>query len=442
MTGKSSYKLVGAVLALTSLLNIHADIIDWSGSELDYEIGNETRIYAESPAFPDQLDTWQNSFVFEAEWFVPLIDGNWEFTAKPFYRHDFTDGARTHFDFREFHFRTFQSYWELTLGLQKIFWGVTESQHLVDIINQTDLVENPDGEDKLGQPMIQLTLLPDWGTIDLFIMPYFRERTFPGAEGRLRANLPVIQNGQELRFRRTEENDFADFAVRYSHYIGSVDFGISYFRGMNREAELLPAVLDYRFDDPWSPPNYTLAFEPRYRKVEQFGLDFQLTQGGWLWKLEGIYRNYLKGINRIDPQSLQFFGPGFFSSEAFDDFGAVVGGFEYTFVGVFGSDYDVGVLAEYHYESIGRDSLRPFNNDLFWGARITPNDTADTALLIGGFFDMYNGSQSYRVEFSRRLGDNYTIIVEGQTTANEDVGDPLFFFRNDSFLAIELRRFF
>ena len=71
-----------------------------------------------------------------------------------------------------------------------MFWGVTELRHLVDIINQTDLVENLDGEQKLGQPMVQLTLLKDWGTLDFFAMPYFRERTFTGPDGRPRPRSP------------------------------------------------------------------------------------------------------------------------------------------------------------------------------------------------------------------------------------------------------------
>ena len=49
------------------------------------------------------------------------------------------------------------------VGVGKVFWGVTESQHLVDIINQTDLVENIDTEDKLGQPMLETTWLQNWG---------------------------------------------------------------------------------------------------------------------------------------------------------------------------------------------------------------------------------------------------------------------------------------
>ena len=35
--------------------------------------------------------------------------------------------------------------WETRIGVSKVFWGVAESQHLVDTINQTDLAANPDG---------------------------------------------------------------------------------------------------------------------------------------------------------------------------------------------------------------------------------------------------------------------------------------------------------
>ncbi len=73
---------------------------------------------------------------------------------------------------------------ETRVGVRRVFWGVTEFQHLVDIINQSDSVEDIDNEDKLGQPMINLSLVKDWGIVDFFVLPYFRERTFAGAEGR------------------------------------------------------------------------------------------------------------------------------------------------------------------------------------------------------------------------------------------------------------------
>jgi hypothetical protein len=75
-----------------------------------------------------------------------------------------------------------------------VFWGVTESSHLVDIINQSDFVENIDTEDKLGQPMVSLRWLPEWGTLDLFLMPLHRERTFQGLAGRPRLPLPIDQD--------------------------------------------------------------------------------------------------------------------------------------------------------------------------------------------------------------------------------------------------------
>lgn len=56
--------------------------------------------------------------------------------------------------------------WEPRIGVDKVFWGVTESVHLVDIVDQTDLVENPDGEDKLSQPMVYLSLPRDRGMLD------------------------------------------------------------------------------------------------------------------------------------------------------------------------------------------------------------------------------------------------------------------------------------
>ena len=58
--------------------------------------------------------------------------------------------------------------------------GVTESRHLVDVLNQVDGVEDIDEEDRLGQPMINISTQRDWGSVDLFVLPGFRERTFAG----------------------------------------------------------------------------------------------------------------------------------------------------------------------------------------------------------------------------------------------------------------------
>ena len=63
-----------------------------------------------------------------------------------------------HGDIRELAYVHASDDWELRLGIRKEFWGVTEFQHLVDVINQTDGVEDFDGEDKLGQQMVNLII--------------------------------------------------------------------------------------------------------------------------------------------------------------------------------------------------------------------------------------------------------------------------------------------
>ena len=133
--------------------------------------------------------------------------------------------------------------WTLFAGAGKVFWGKTEAHHLVDIINQTDSVEDIDTEDKLGQPMINLTLERDWGALDLFFLPYFRERTHPGERARLRGAFPVLENAV---YTSGAGRGHPDFAVRWSYFTNSLDLAVSAFRGTSREPLLIPVTTPRR----------------------------------------------------------------------------------------------------------------------------------------------------------------------------------------------------
>ena len=104
--------------------------------------------------------------------------------------------------------------WELRLGVDRVFWGVVESRPLVDIVNQTDLVENPNEKTKMGQPMVHLTWSGDWGALEVFGITWHRERTFPGRRGRLRAG-PVVDHDL-TSYESGAEEWHLDFAGRYS----------------------------------------------------------------------------------------------------------------------------------------------------------------------------------------------------------------------------------
>ena len=148
---------------------------EWSG-----ELATQLRYFPFEAAEERQFEGGQLSLAFQAEYYHDWDGGRQQFVLAPFFRFDQRDDSRSHFDLRELAWIKAAEDWELRLGVRKVFWGVTEFLHLVDIINQTDLVEDPDEEDKLGQPMVNFAVIRDWGTLDFFILTGFRERTFPG----------------------------------------------------------------------------------------------------------------------------------------------------------------------------------------------------------------------------------------------------------------------
>jgi len=89
---------------------------------------------------PPSNDYWFNgSLAWEPGFFMNVTD-YMNFELILFGRVDQHDRNRTHGDIREGFFELFFDEWSLGFGIPKVFWGVTESRHLVDIINQNDLV--------------------------------------------------------------------------------------------------------------------------------------------------------------------------------------------------------------------------------------------------------------------------------------------------------------
>ncbi|HTJ54295.1 MAG TPA: hypothetical protein VL380_02650, partial [Nitrosospira sp.] len=299
--------------------------------------------------------------------------------------------------------------WSLSAGVGKVFWGVTESRHLVDIINQTDFVENINGEQKLGQPMLNLNISSAYGSFSLIYLPYFRERTFSAPHGRLRFDPPVDPNAAELN---GVSHWHPDWAIRWSRTFGALDIGIAHFMGIGREPRLVP-----RFDNGPVPT----ALIPVYDRIQQTSLDAQASLGNWLLKLEAITRG----------------GQG-------KRFAAVVAGFEYTHYGVLGSAVDLGFLAEYQYD--GRDKTAPptpFNNDLYLGVRLALNDAQNSQVLAGVITDLKTQATMVSITASRRLGEKWKIELESRLFRNIPVTDIILNgYRNDDYVQLRIAHFF
>jgi len=375
------------------------------GQEVDFggSLAGELRWFPNAPLDPQQADPFQLSMVLEPSLTLQSDGGTHSVAVVPFVRLDAQDSERTHVDLREGYWRGVFGDWEVLAGVNRVFWGVTESRHLVDVVNQFDILEDVDEEDKLGQPMVSVEWQQSWGRLAGMGLFGFRERRFPGPEGRLRFPLPV--DTDQTRFPDGER--LVDVAFRYSHFIGDFDIGVGLFHWTGRE----PA---FQLDDAGS------ALIPVYSRTTQASLDLQYTRNAWLWKLESLVRS----------------GQG-------ATFGAAVAGFEYTRYQVFGSAADLGLLAEYLYD--GRDETAPptpFENGLFLGARLALNDTQDTALLAGAVVDLDNGTVAGRVEGERRLTANLKVELEARIFTNVDPGSFLWFFRRDSFVTVRLGAFF
>lgn len=370
--------------------------------EFSGNVGFEYRYFLDEGLYLGQKDHFP-ALSIQPEYYVEWQGGKYIFNFTGFGRVDFTDSERNHVDIREMYWQTVNNNWEFSFGLKKIYWGVTEAAHLVDIINQTDNLETFDGEQKLGQLMAHYSYMSNFGTFDVFAMSLFRRRRFPGVDGRLRP--PETIGRDELEYESDMERARPEGAFRWSHYFGPVDIGLTYFYGTGRE--------------PIIGINNDGSLFGIYPVIHQTGLDLQATTGPILWKLESI-------IRRSDIQDMK----------------AMDVGIEYTFGNIGGSGIDLGLLGEYLYDDRDDRALNSLQSDVFLGGRLAFNDTQSTEFLFGSIIDLERSTRLYSVEGSRRLGQSFKATLEMRLFKDVSQEEFLYLFRQDSFLKFDLGWYF
>ena len=399
MPGSNLKPFLAPVLLLSALAAGNAGASWDVAANLDLA----ARIFTEDQRWPGQDDT-SAQFTLGGNAEFRWRDENSRASLVVTLRQDAIDDERSFADLREAYWARESDRIELLVGVNTVFWGVTESVHLVDIVNQTDAVADIDGEDKLGQPMLNLALQRDWGQVDIYLLPWFRDRTFAGEDGRLRP--PLVVDSDEAEYEASAEEQSIDVALRYSHFAGSLDIGLSAFAGTSREPRLLPKANGS-------------ALIPFYDRIEQLGIDLQHTGDTWLWKLEAIAR---------ETQN--------------ESFNAAVGGFEYSFYQVADTVADIGVLLELQYD--GRGDGEPAtiaDNDIFAGVRLALNDTHDSTLLAGISYDLNTSETFVNIEADRRVGEHYVVALRARFFSNSRPGDTSYALARDDYLQIGLSRY-
>jgi len=390
-------RLITSFLGLLLTLSSHASL----HFEISGKLSTQLQVFTQEALYSGQNQNHNQSFTAEPIFHWEWNEGNDSIRFLPFFRVDEHDSERQHGDIRELYWNHVGQDWELRIGVRQEFWGVTEFRHLVDVINQTDTVEDIDGEDKLGQPMINLSLVENWGVLDLYVLPGFRERTFPGLSERLRG--PVVVDRSQTRYSSNDWRRDIDLAIRWSHTLGIVDLGLHGFHGSNREPQLQLAEIDTQS-----------VLSPFYEQMNQIGLDTQVTLDSWLWKFETIWRDTESGT--------------YWASQL---------GFEYIFYGVADSTTDIGVILEYGWDKNAENSSAQSQNTLFLGARFTLNDVDSKEMLLSVDYP----GKSLFVQVNRRLHQRWTVSIDGKFFNAKDNHDILYDLRNDDHIQLTVEYF-
>jgi len=295
---------------------------------------------------------------------------NMVYTVHPFIRFDERDSERTHIDFREFKAAVVTKKWEASVGFDQVHWGVMENNHLVDIVNQTDYNESPNGEDKLGQPMFRLGINLKGALLEAMVLIGYREAAMPTPGARF-----SFENDYSYDYEGWGEEYHPDIALRYSKSVKNIDVGVSYFGGHTRTPELRSQTVG---DPVWY-----------VNLVDQVSVDVKADLDRVELKAEVLYKI-------VEDKSTR----------------AAVFGSEFKLIQ--NQNIGVNLLAEYSWDQHGTEAFdNSFQNDIFAGIRATLNGLNDSEILIGHNYDFDFNSQHGFVQAKVNVTKALTVGLEG-----------------------------
>ncbi|HWP37958.1 MAG TPA: hypothetical protein VNL18_10445 [Gemmatimonadales bacterium] len=290
--------------------------------------------------------------------------------------------------------------WSLRAGVSQVSWGVLESAQLVDVLNQRAMVPGVSGGLKLGQPMVNLGVRGIWGTgtVDFYLLPWFRARPFVGRAARVWSGQMV--SADEPAFGPADGRHRMDWAVRGTRGFGEWDVGLSLFRGTDREPAFQSLIGEEGFG----------RLLPRYDVVRRVGVDIQWTHGRWLGKLEAASGN---------PSSGRYV--------------AVGTGLEFA-----PADY-VSAFVEYVHDSRGARAPTSLERDVCVGGRLLYRDGH---VGLRGSVDRVTGNASVGFETARRLSNSTAVTLQAMAFLGDAASEPPVALRHDSNVALGVHRYF
>jgi hypothetical protein len=371
-------------------------------------LSGEIRAFPERPPRTEQdVQAAQPAFIGEARLEAHGPGKRFMVTFNPYLRYDAVDAQRSVFDLHELKVSAGGQRWHVKAGYDVEFWGVMEVVNPVNVLNQTDVTEDFLTKRKLGHPMVDYTLLGNFGTVDFYVLSGFRPMRFPTATARLSPAVPIYQD--EVIYGSGRGRSQVEGAVRYFRNVRNVYFGVSQFYGYARDPEMLVA-----FDSQSKP--YLAA---RYDLEHQTGVEMQVTFGNVILKSEDVFR--------VDAHARRSH--------------ALSAGGEYDLGSVLHSGQTFSLFAEYYFDSRSQSLVTPFRNDVFAGTRVGLNDRRSSEVRVWGNYDLSARKvTAIMVDASVRLSERLKAVVAYRgIVARQDALDSI---ARDSHLVFKLESFF
>ncbi|MDB2700447.1 hypothetical protein N9Z35_02860 [Alphaproteobacteria bacterium] len=290
-------------------------------------------------------------------------------------RGDEKDSGRRITEARQAYFRSPFVGFDVFVGNRQEFWGKAESKNVVDVINQSDAAANEGKSGKLGTPSISAERYLDIGDLQLWYIPYFREKTFNDSDAHPSSGLPV----SSAQYARKDGKDADDFAARLSSFAGDWDLAGSVFYGTARDPILSVAI-------------GSSALNPYYALQKSIGLEAQYTGDVTLLKWESLHGTQSSLIGA-------------------HDFTAAVAGIEYTYYRPFETMWDIGLIGEIQHDDRPQAAANQFG---VVGVRLVFNDIADSNILFLVSADRKADQSFVSLEVSQRINDVTSVKLTSQ----------------------------
>lgn len=425
-----SCRLLGAVALGLGPVGVAAEEFRFGG---DIELS--ARYYPEDGLLPGQASSNVTPIVqgsFNAS--RRLTDGRLVFELSGSYNGETNEGYA---DLPRGFYQHFGDGFDLLVGSNIEYWGVSESHRVVDVVNQRYVLDQTVDYVSLGQPMVNVNIATGVNsTLSFYGLLGFRERDLGSAATRFRS--PVVLNGGDAVFEEGQSRNF-DFAVRFRTSFGigggGLDLAASYFEGTNRAPSALPSVClngaafspdqciaDLPDEVPDEVPDdlSDFALVPYYAKLRQAGLELVYSFGDLQLTFEGAISRSLD-----------------------ETYYSAIGGAQYTFGGIGSAGGNLVLVGEYLYDD--RSFIQPitiYDDDVFLGFSYSGNDVGGTNIRGGVYYDLNSSAQIYTLAYSRRLNDALRFEVSGFMVNSEGTTDPLAVAQNDGYLEVSLAYFF